>query len=89
MNTKQRNRLKRKMQAHNASRATTNVPVDPKTGQPLVELFSMMQSVDTKSKEAKQNEESMTDSEGNQIWYNWLRKFGKDAEKKKDKDNRK
>lgn len=73
------------MQDYNASRAATNAPVDVKTGQPLVELFSMMQSIDTKSKEAKANEGSMTDSEGNQIWYNWLfRGLGKAK-----KDNRK
>lgn len=85
MNTKQRKRLKRKMQAHNASRVATDAPIDEKTGQPLTELLSMMKSVDTKSKEAKQNEQSMIDSEGNTIWYNWLRKiFGKD-----DKDNKK
>lgn len=31
MNTKQRNRLKRKMQAYNASKAATNAPIDAKT----------------------------------------------------------
>jgi hypothetical protein len=84
MNTKQRNRLKRKMQAYNASKAATNVPIDAKPGQPLAELFNMMQSVDMKSKEAKQNEESMTDADGNQIWYNWLFKgLGKAKEDNK------
>lgn len=81
MNTKQRNRLKRKMQAYNASKAVTNAPDDAKPGQPLGDLLNTMQSVDTKSKEAKQNEESMTDNAGNQIWYNRLWKFMRETEK--------
>jgi len=32
----------------------------------------MIKSVDTKSKEAKANEENMDDNNGGRIWYNWL-----------------
>jgi hypothetical protein len=85
MSIKQQNRLKRKTQAHNASKVATNTSTDAKPGQPLAELLSVMKSVDTKSKEAKQNEESMVDSEGNLVWYNWLfRGLGKAK-----KDNKK
>lgn len=72
MNTKQRNRLKSKMRKYNASRGVPDAPIDAKTGQPLADLISTLQSVDMKSKDAKENENSMDDNNGGRILYPWL-----------------
>ena len=43
-------------------------------GDALVQLVDIMKSVKTKGKEAKKNKAMMTDNNGRNIWYNWLRR---------------
>lgn len=61
----------------NATESAPVAPIDAKTGQPLADLISTLQAVNTKSKEAKANEESMDDNNGGRIMYPWIWNFGK------------
>ncbi len=55
----------------------------PKRGGILADLVTSLKSVNTSAKDAKANEASMDDNNGNRIWYNWLQSLTK-KDKKKD-----
>lgn len=80
-------RTKKKQQkklthASNASEHAKSVQTDNETGKPLHDLANVLKSVDTKSKQAKENESSMDDGKGGRIWYPWLWNFGKKDNKR-------
>lgn len=81
MSTKTKKKVRKP--AHKTLQSDSRAVEMPESGNPLVELVNVLDSVDTKSKKAKLNEKSMDDGDGGRIWYPFVMK---DFKKKKEED---